>query len=97
MAGTARVASTTRSPHPLAVGAYCKARRRLCRGYAPTSVCNRTIFLQDSIAMVVNITSDSIGAAVITHSEAENLTYPIALEGDTVQSRDFFRLEAGIP
>ncbi len=47
--------------------------------------------------MVVNITSDSIGAAVITHSEAENLTYPIALEGDTVQSRDFFRLEAGIP
>ena len=47
--------------------------------------------------MVVNITSDSIGAAAIAHPEGEQPTYPIALEGDTVQSHDFFRLEAGIP
>ena len=47
--------------------------------------------------MVVNITSDSIGAAVIAHSEGEKLTCLMAMEGDTVQSHDFFRLEAGIP
>lgn len=46
--------------------------------------------------MVVNITSDPIGA-VVAHPEGEQLTYPIALEGDTVQSHDFFRLEASIP
>ena len=45
--------------------------------------------------MVVNITSDSIGA-VIAHPEGEQHTCLIAVEGDTLQSHDFFRLEACI-
>ena len=46
--------------------------------------------------MVVNITSDSIGAAVIAHSEREKLTYPIALEGPQRKAA-IFSGQAGIP
>ncbi|GAG48312.1 unnamed protein product, partial [marine sediment metagenome] len=35
----------------------------------------------DMYRTMVNITSDSIGAAVIAHSEGEKLTYPMAMEG----------------
>ncbi len=38
----------------------------------------------DMYRTVVNITSDSIGAAVIAHSEGEKLTYPMSMEGETV-------------
>jgi Na+/H+-dicarboxylate symporter len=37
----------------------------------------------DMYRTVVNITSDSIGAAVIAHSEGEALDYPMALEQGT--------------
>ncbi len=37
----------------------------------------------DMYRTMVNITSDSIGAAVIAHSEGEKLTYPMAMEGET--------------
>ena len=33
--------------------------------------------------MVLNITSDSIGAAVIAHSEGEQLNCPMALENNS--------------
>lgn len=36
----------------------------------------------DMYRTMVNITSDSIGAAVIAHSEGEELTYPMAMEGE---------------
>ncbi|MFB0515799.1 MAG: dicarboxylate/amino acid:cation symporter [Candidatus Neomarinimicrobiota bacterium] len=37
----------------------------------------------DMYRTMVNITSDSIGAAVIAHSEGEELTYPMAMEAET--------------
>ena len=36
----------------------------------------------DMYRTVVNITSDSIGAAIIAHSEGEDLAYPMAMEQD---------------
>lgn len=36
----------------------------------------------DMYRTVVNITSDSIGAAIIAHSEGEDLAYPMAMEKD---------------